>query len=523
MKKFYTLLLALFVCTVAMANDRAKAIQRAQHDYIGTIHERPEGEVRHYTRSGNAWTVTASILVAEASQDGLFMEVVFSPDGKKAYLKDPVSTQQYGTYVEGNLSADGKTITVPFGQVIAHYSMYDLDVLFGFVEMQGYENHLTGIAVEDEDIVYTIGDNGVISLQNSNYYKPAGAIYGDDYTWLGYGDCFSRYTPTNATPVSVPEGLTTETYRLEYDNLTTLEREGHIVEVGFDGNDVYMRGVSTTYPDGWLRGTLDGSTATFFPQYSGNTEKSTIFFLPGRPVTPSDETVGYDPATLWEKTDALTFAYDAATKTFTSDGSLYVATSMTTPYYLEAYVRPSIAPFSDKGAVPCDPVFVNYTDTYLNQYGYFDVKFDLSPNDTEGRPLDLNKLFYRIYLDDEQMTFYTDDYSQFPRYGYGDLEELPYDFTEGFDIMGPGYLSIYAHGVDRVGCQLVYYGGAETTYSNITNYDVASKQVDTVIVGLGTVLSQPADTTLPAYDLSGRRASAGSRGIVILNGKKTIR
>lgn len=522
MKKLYMLLLALLVCTGAMANDRTKVIQRAQHDFIGTIHERPEGEVRHYTRSGQAWTVTASVLVMETSQDGLFMEVVFAPDGKTVYLKDPVSTQMYDTYVEGTLSDDGKTITVPFGQTIAHYSQYNLDILFGFVEMQGYENRLTGVAVEDEDIVYTIADNGVISLKNSSYYKPVGAIYSDDYTWLGYGDSYSRYTPTNATPMVAPEGLTTETYRMEYD--VEVDRLGHIVEVGFDGNDVYMRGVSTTYPEGWLRGTLDGTTVTFLPQYSGNTEKSTIFFIPGRPVVPGDEAAGtYDPTSLWEKTEAITFTYDAAAKTFKSDGFLYVATSMTTPYYLEAYAHPSLAPFSDKGAVPCDPVFVSYADPYLNQYGYFDVRFDLSTNDTEGNPLDLKKLFYRIYLDDEQMTFYTDDYSQFPRYGYGDLEELPYDFTEGFDIMGPGYLSIYAHGVDRVGCQLVYYGGDAPTYSNITNYDVASKQVDTIVVGLDSVLAAPADTTLPSYDLSGRRVAPSTRGFVISNGKKTLR
>lgn len=526
MKKIYALLFVLLASMTLSATaattevaDRAKVIQRANYDYEGAIHERPEGEVHHYTRSGSAWTVTASTLVTEASQDGLFMEVVFAPDGKTVYLKDPVSTYQYDSYVSGTLSDDGKTITVPFGQVVAHYPLYNLDITFGFVEMSGYENHLTGIAVE-EDIIYTIDDKGVISLQGSSYYKPAGLIYGDDTTWLGYGDCYSRYTPTSGTPLVAPEGLTTETYRLEYNSADG--RQGHVIEVGFDGNDIYMRGASTTYPDGWFRGTFDGTTATFLPQYSGNTEKSTIFFLPGRPVVPSEEAAGtYDPATLWEKTDALTFTYDAATKTFTSEGSLYVATSMTTPYYLEAYECPSFAPFSDKGAVPCDPKFVSYSDKYLNEYGYFDIQFNLSPNDTEGNPLDLNKLFYRIYLDDEQMTFYTDDYSQFPRYGYGDLEELPYDFTEGFDIMGPGYLSIYAHGVDRVGCQLVYYGNGETTYSNITNYDVNTKKTDTVLVGLGTVLSESA-TTLPAYDLNGRRASSNSR-IIITNGKKTIR
>lgn len=520
MKKLYTLFLALLVCTAAFANDRAKVIQRAQHDYEGTIHERPEGEVKHYTRSGNAWTVTASFLVTDASQDGLFMEVVFSPDGKKAYLKDPVSTQQYGTYVEGDLSADGKTITVPFGQVIAHYSLYGLDILFGFVEMSGYENHLTGIAVEDEDIVYTISDNGVITLENSSYYKPVGAIYGDDYTWLGYGDCYSRYTPTSSTPVVAPEGLKTEPYRMEAGSAD--DRKGHVVEVGFDGADVYVRGISTTYPEGWIRGTLEGNTITFLPQYSGNTEKSTIFFLPGQPVVPDDfDTNEYNPATLWEKTDAITFTYDPEAQTLTSEGCLYVATSMSTPYYLEAYVQPTLTYFPDQAVTPCDPVFVSYTDTYLNQYGYFDIKFNLSPNDTEGNPLDLKKLFYRIYLDDEQMIFYRDDYSQIK---VDQMEEVGYDFTDGFDFMGPGYLSIYAHGVDRVGCQLVYYGGGTVTYSGITTYDVASKKVDTVPVGVDSVIADSVSTTtLPSFDIYGRRASAGSRGIIISNGKKTIR
>lgn len=526
MKKIYTLLLALLggltltaTASTSETADRAKVIHRANYDYEGAIHERPEGEVHHYTRSGVAWTVTASTLVTEASQDGLFMEVVFAPDGKTVYLKDPVSTYQYDSYVSGSLSNDGKTITVPFGQVVAHYPLYDLDITFGYVEMSGYENHLTGIAVE-EDIIYTIDDKGVISLQGSSYYKPAGFIYSDDTTWMGYGDCFSRYTPTNATPIAAPEGLTTETFRMEAG--PEGQRESHIVEVGFDGNDVYMRGVSTTYPEGWLRGTLDGTTITILPQYSGNTEKSTIFFLPGEPVIPEVGTESnFDPATLWQKTDALTFTYEAAAHTMTSEGSLYVATAMTTPYYLEAYEKPYLEPYADAAAVLVDPVFVSYSDKYLNEYGYFDIKFQLSATDANGNFLDHDKLFYRIYLDDEQMTFYTDDYSQFPRYGYGDLEELPYDFTEGFDIMGPGYLSIYAHGVDRVGCQLVYYGGGKESTSNITTYDVNSKNVDTVLVGIDSLPSSL--FPLPSYDLCGRRANAGTHGIVITNHKKIIR
>lgn len=513
MKKYLLLLLCTFLFSTLSAQRHLP--QRATYNYEGAIHERPEGDVHYYTRTGNAWTVVAGgTLIAEASQDGLFMEVVFAKDGKNVYLKDPVSQQRYDSYVKGTLSEDGKTITVPFGQVLAYYPAYKLQILFGHVQMSGYESHLTGEAVVDQDVIYSIDANGVIRLASGGVYQPSGAIYSDDYLWLGYGDYYSTYTPTSGSPVVAPEGLATEPYRIEANG------EGHTIQVGFADGEVYMQGLSTTHPEGWVRGTMEGNTVTFFPQYIGNTTSSTIFFLPGEKVEAPEDGQEYMENSLWEKTESVSFTYDAEAKAFTTDGTFFIATAATTPFYLEAYEKPVISYYPDKAVRPQNPVFVSYADPYLDQFGYFDVHFALADTDTEGNPLDHEKLFYRIYLDDEQMLFYKDDYSFIPEKV---MEEINYDFTEGFDFMGPGYLSIYAHGVDKVGCQLVYYGGGQASVSDIVNYEIATKQVTVTPVndndGIGSISSRPMAAGI--YDLLGRKASL-SRGIMISNGRKSI-
>ena len=514
MKKILLFFLTSLIFSTLSAQHRVP--QRASYNYEGAIHECPEGEVRHYTRTGSAWTVANSMgLIAEASQDGLLMEVVFAADGKTVYLKDPVSQQRYDSYVQGTLSDDGKTITVPFGQVLAYYPMYNLQILFGHVQMSGYDVHLTGEAIMDQDVIYNVDDNGVIRLASGGVYQPSGAIYSDDYLWLGYGDFYSTYTPTSSAPVVAPEGLATEPYRIEANG------EGHTIQVGFADGEVYMQGISTTHPEGWVCGKMENGTVTFLPQYIGNTSSSTIFFLPGNMLEAPDDGQQYIENSLWEKTESITFTYDAEAKTFTSDGTFFIATAATTPFYLEAYVNPIISYYPDKAVRPQNPEFVSYAAPYLDQFGYFDVKFHLYDTDTEGNPLDHEKLFYRIYLDEEQMLFYKDDYSFLPE---TTMEEINYDFTEGFDFMGPGYLSIYAHGVDKVGCQLVYYGGGKASLSDIVNYEIATKQVSVTPVEdpesvSAITLNRPAAAGI--YDFFGRRSSKG-QGLIITNGRKTF-
>ncbi|MDQ9870910.1 hypothetical protein RFX30_16210, partial [Acinetobacter baumannii] len=71
-----------------------------------------EGEQRLYRRSGKAYKVdptTGASSIAE--QEGL-LDVVFNKETRKVYFKDLISTTEiFDTWVEADLSADGKTIS----------------------------------------------------------------------------------------------------------------------------------------------------------------------------------------------------------------------------------------------------------------------------------------------------------------------------------------------------------------------------------------------------------------------------
>lgn len=92
------------------------------------------------------------------------------------------------------------------------------------------------------------------------------------------------------TPVTAPDGLETETYVFtgisyrDYANVT------FNVEVGFDGNDVYVQGILRSLPTGWIKGVKEGDKITFAKgQYLGDAEISDYY---------TGESLGFFPATL---------------------------------------------------------------------------------------------------------------------------------------------------------------------------------------------------------------------------------
>ena len=109
--------------------------------------------------------------------------------------------------------------------------------------------------------------------------------------------------------VTPPESLETQQYRLngyifDGSSWATVNRP---LQIGFDGNDVYLQGFSVLLPEAWIVGTLsdDGMTVTFPIQYYGNYYGEDLYFYP---VTP----VGED----YEAIDAV-FNFDEAANYFT--------------------------------------------------------------------------------------------------------------------------------------------------------------------------------------------------------------
>ena len=117
-----------------------------------------------------------------------------------------------------------------------------------------------------------IQQTAYISENNGNAYI---------HPW-GYWTNATLYAgdPIVLTPVEVPEGLETETYKF-----TAKDKNGNSytfqMQIGFDGSDVYFKGFSDETINFWAKGTLssDGKTVTIpANQYMG-TVSSTDFYL----------------------------------------------------------------------------------------------------------------------------------------------------------------------------------------------------------------------------------------------------
>ena len=249
--------------------------------YVPTVIEnQPDGELRLYHRTGGVVReVEKEYAVEEGEspyeivyeqQDGS-LSIVFAEDNV-VYIQRPVSWSYYNGWVVGILEDDGKTITVPMGQYIAYTNSLEMAVQVG---MFVYDE-AKGTYVYDESIeeaYYTLNDDGTISLEGTNEYVIMGTMnraFGDqfqylDYEWLQAGDYASVYVPANEQPVSPPDDLVTETYYLTTANNNGMEWEPYEaeVELGFDGDDVWLMGISMYLPEAWIHGTREGNTITF--------------------------------------------------------------------------------------------------------------------------------------------------------------------------------------------------------------------------------------------------------------------
>lgn len=244
------------------------------------IEDQPEGELKLYYRTGGVVReVEKSVTPEEGEspyelvyeeQDGT-TSIVFGNNGK-VYFQRPVSWSYYNGWIEGTLSADGKIITVPMGQYIAYTQSLEMAVqvaAFIYDEAAGtyvYEPSIT-------ELVYVINDDGSIQQEDTDQYIILGTMnraFGDqfqylDYEWLQAGDYASVYIPASEQPLTPPDDLVTDSFYLTTANNDGIEWEplNKTVRMGFDGDVVWLQGISKYLPEAWIYGTREGNTITF--------------------------------------------------------------------------------------------------------------------------------------------------------------------------------------------------------------------------------------------------------------------
>jgi len=326
MKQIILLLFALMSSAFGLLCD-GLSVATAQDvpDDFSLIENQPEGELRIYTRSGGLIREVEKEVVdendpyelVELTQDGT-VNIVFA-DNNKVYIQQPTSWLTiYDAWVEGTLSDDGTTITVPLGQYTAYTRSFNMATqlwLFNYVEeLDSY--------VRDEEtteITYTIDPDGTIRLNGTSQTHILGlcqrafgeTFYYLDYEWLQDGDFESVYTPVPDDRVVLPPGLEQQeiyfhTVMFDGVGLSPFNRIGHLA---FDGDDVYLNGFNSLLPNAWIKGHRDGDNLVFASDQFLGSYADLLYFkggtMQGQELVPVDLVFTYNGRDAYSCPDYL--------------------------------------------------------------------------------------------------------------------------------------------------------------------------------------------------------------------------
>lgn len=329
--------------------------------------------------------------------------------------------------------------------------------------------------------------------------------------WYGYGESCLVVRPITETPTTLPEGLVDKPYILTdsliNDTTGVYSLRSRLIRVAEVEDTVYMADqMGAGY---WVKGVkqADGSLV-FKSQYLGiNADyNSHMWFKPATFEVTYDESYEDPYFTIYALTDSLRLtpaangyesAVPAAMLINGADDDVFIADSRDVP---------ALRFFEEKPATPQDPYF-NYFSPFDTDYNWGYFSFVMSPFDIDGNFLNTDKLYYEIYIndDEEPFIFYPDEYVMLTE----PMTQVPYSFTDVNDIFiyeGEHTVYYYFDTPDQIGVQVIYRGGGEERRSNKVYFDYAAT------LGInGTALK--ADGRAQWFDLQGRRLNAPQHGL----------
>lgn len=434
--------------------------RRAYGDPI--IENQPEGEFVNYLRNGDSYVGTLFGILYQEIIGGA-VSAVFAEDGT-VYLKNLITGYYCPGWVRGTV--DGSKITIKLPQTILEVNGYTY-----YAELLQYdelEEFYVPVADETLTLDYDATTRTIATPKNSKMASGENIIGLTDDTgeWYGYGDWNFSMIPVDIEPVSAPLDLKTSQYILTADDYS-----GHIVNLGFDGDDIYVQGIYEELPDAWVKGTINGDKVVFKSgQYIGaNTYHQFLVSATEEQVYDAYWEEYYSEYTLSD-TDII-FDYDAASKTLSNSSVFLVNAGTETVNYAVAYKGATLKPFVETAATPAAPTdlaysYMGYDYYYYYGYGWGYVDFEISPADVDGNFILPEKLSYVIYTrvngEENVLELSPDSYMELDEA----MTEIPYDFTDGWDIYN-GEVYLYVTGVDAFGIQTIYRGGGEEHRSEI--------------------------------------------------------
>ena len=435
----------------------------------------PEGlEVTEHAFTGTIYDSSSRTDVPFEKTIGL------AKDGDDLYLRG-LGDANDNVWVKGTKNEDGNYV-FPKGQNLGNYrSSYCL-----FLVGTGND----GI----QDVVLTVNTNdGVYEFANDFLEN---ATYTDKSYYLNWFNAgatinMEEVVPEVPTLVEVPEGLNTEAW-----SFSATDSDGsavaHSVNVGFDGDDVYVQGVYAELPNAWVKGTKDGDAITFAAgQYLGQYYGYDIWFI------------GYSTSNYAVQDYVLSVDEDVIMMTNESTTECIGFNIYKNRIYaslVDNYRGVTIKKVTEKAATPATP---SVDHIMFSPYGNV-AEFSVPVVDVNGDGLVTDKLSYKLYYEEsdgdaKEVTFTTDLYTKLTE----DMTVIPYGFLDGADDEGnPAaydfyqskvYLNMEHKSWVRIGIQSIYTGGGETNTSEIGWYTIIWPQV----------ISLPEGAEVAEYDFKG--------------------
>ena len=362
----------------------------------------------------------------------------FTPNVKVAFDGSDIYIQGLGYWfsegwVKGTIS--GTTATFAYGQYIGE-DEYGSEYICGAID----GNTMT-------DVVFNYNaEEGTLECTTPYILENGSATVITPYAyWIL--PTFSKNGPEGPKPVVAPEGLVTSEWTINaMDNFGA--PVSRYVNIGFDGNDVYLQGFCHYLPQAWLKGTLDGNTITFAGyQYFGPYD--------------ADAYTHYE---FYLMEDGFTLSYDAEAGKMTGTGEIFVREAVRT-YKGDVYNDPVITKVVEKAGTPATP---NISQIYQATTGPL-VQFTIPTVDTEGNAMASAKLSFQFLKDVEEeispITFSPADYTGLEE----EMTVFPYGFTDNTDLFDTYmYLNQSDYKTwNKIGLQTTYTGGGEEHKSEI--------------------------------------------------------
>ena len=387
-------------------------------------------------------------------------------DGADIYIKCLSFYFQDG-WIKGTIS--GSTATFPNAQFVGQDS-YGPEYICGtddaetMVENIVFEYNATEGILKSSTIYITENSSPTELSPYSYWYKPT----------------FSKTQPDNTKTVSPPAGMVADEWGIAYTNNMDAAASGTL-NIGFDGNDVYMQGICTHLPKAWIKGKLEGTTITFpGHQYLG--------FYQDSPYS------GYD---MYLQEEDVVFTYDAAANKMTAvTAEITIITSSLLKG--DIYKNAVITKVVEKAATPATP---NISQIYDSTDGPV-VLFTIPTLDVDGNAMASSKLSYQFLKDVEQeispVTFEPADYENLTE----PMTVFPYGFTDN-NVFFPTYIYLQQSDYNtwnKIGLQTIYTGGGVENKSEI--YWLTIKEYQRAVFDFNAMTDEPCSNVDHSGDIT---------------------